>query len=47
MKVKRVAYKFGAFMHWVFFKPTTGEQTETDPAQVRTGRQHATRLLTH
>lgn len=32
LKVKRAAYRFGTFMHWVFFKPTTGEE-QMDPAQ--------------
>lgn len=33
VKVKKVAYKFGTFMHWVFFKPNN-EISAADPAQV-------------
>jgi hypothetical protein len=31
-KMKRGGYKFGTFMHWVFFKPTSSVVVD-DPAQ--------------
>jgi hypothetical protein len=31
--MKRGGYKFGTFMHWVFFKPTASVVVD-DPAQV-------------
>ncbi len=33
LKVKRVAYKFGGFVHWVFFKPESQMAAGEDPAQ--------------
>lgn len=33
LKVKRVAYKFGGFVHWVFFKPESQTAAGGDPAQ--------------
>ncbi len=32
LTIKRAAYKFGGFMHWIFFKPTPAELPE-DTAQ--------------
>jgi hypothetical protein len=33
LKVKAGAYKFGAFMHWIFFKPDSELHAGEDPAQ--------------
>jgi hypothetical protein len=38
-KVQRASYKFGTFMHWVFFKPTPDVAVD-DVAQVLTPAVH-------